>query len=75
MRCVSLGATGSQEVGECLKACTPFVKVENGHLTIKFDEIRMLLFGHKVPGILLVTCILLFLKSKLSNIEEKQIYN
>ena len=34
-----------------IKACTPFVKVENGHLTIKFDEISMLLFGHEVPGI------------------------
>ena len=42
-------------MGGCLKACTPFVKVENGHLTIKFDEISMLLFGHNVPGILLDT--------------------
>ena len=55
LRCVSLGATGSQEKWvDALRHVLHF-KVENGHVTIKFDEISMLLFGHKVPGILLDT--------------------
>lgn len=37
---------------DCLKNIARFVKVENGHLTIKFDEIGVLSFGHKVPGVL-----------------------
>ena len=49
---ISRGYWITGKVGGCLKACTPFVKVENGHLTIKFDETSMLLFRHNVPGIL-----------------------
>ena len=52
---ISSGYWITGKVGGCLKACTPFVRVENGHLTVKFDEISMLLFGHNVPGILLDT--------------------
>jgi hypothetical protein len=50
---VSQGITGSQEQWtDCLKNVARFVKVENGHLTAKFDEIGVLQFGHKVPGLL-----------------------
>lgn len=50
---VSQGITGSQEQWtDCLKNVARFVKVENGHLTVKFDEIGVLQFGHKVPGVL-----------------------
>ena len=47
------GVTGSQEKWvDGVRHVARFVKVENGHLTIKFDEIGVLSFGHKVPGIL-----------------------
>lgn len=50
---VSQGITGSQEKwADCLKNVARYVKVENGHLTVKFDEIGVLSFGHKVPGVL-----------------------
>ena len=52
---MSRGYWVTGKVSGYLKVCTPFFKVENGHLTIKFYEISMLLFGHKVPGILLDT--------------------
>ncbi len=53
---VSLGVTGSQEKWvDALRHVARFVKVENGHLTVKFDEIGVLSFGHKVPGILPTT--------------------
>jgi hypothetical protein len=50
---VSQGITGSQEKWtDCLKNVARFVNVENGHLNVKFDEIGVLSFGHKVPGVL-----------------------
>ena len=59
------------KVGGCLKACTPFVKVENGHLTVKFDEISMLLFGHNIPGIFIYLFIYLFTKFAINKIRTK----
>ena len=45
-----IGATGSQEKWvESLKQVARFVKIENGHLTVKFDEIGVLSFGEKIP--------------------------
>lgn len=53
---ISLGAIGSQEKWvESLKQVARFVKIENGHLTVKFDEIGVLSFGHKIPNVLPLT--------------------
>lgn len=53
---ICLGVTGSQEKWiESLRKVARFVKEENGHLTVKFDEIGVLSFGSKIPGILATT--------------------
>ena len=45
--------SGSQEKRvEALKHIARFAKLENGHLTVKFDEIGALSFGLKIPEIL-----------------------
>ena len=51
-----MGATGSQEKWvESLKQVARFVKIENGHLIVKFDEIGVLSFGQKIPNALPTT--------------------
>ena len=51
-----IGATGSQEKWvEALKQVARFVKIENGHLIVKFDEIGVLSFGQKIPNALPTT--------------------
>ena len=48
-----IGVSGSQEKWvDSLKRVARFVKVENGHLTVKFDEIGVLSFGLKIPSVL-----------------------
>ena len=50
---VSIGVSGSQEKWvDSLKRVARFVKVESGHLTVKFDEIGVLSFGSKIPSVL-----------------------
>ena len=51
--CPFLGATGSQEKWvESLKLVAKFVKIDNGHFTVKFDEIGVPSFGQKIPTVL-----------------------
>ena len=50
---VSIGVSGSQEKWvDSFKRVARFVKVESGHLTVKFDEIGLLSFGSKIPSVL-----------------------
>ena len=49
----SVGVTGSQEKWvESLKHVARYAKLENGRLTVKFDEIGVISFGQKIPGTL-----------------------
>ncbi len=49
----SIGVTGSQEKWvESLKHVARYAKLENGRLTVKFDEISVISFGQKIPGTL-----------------------
>ena len=45
--------SGSQEKwAESLKHIARYAKLENGQLTVKFDEIGAISFGQKIPGTL-----------------------
>ena len=51
--CPFLEATGSQKKWvQSLKQVARFVKIQNSHLTVKFDEIGVLSFGQKIPTVL-----------------------